>query len=167
MRQEFQSWMVRIERASYRRSVMHRLALAIILWIGLVLTFAPPAEAAQTKLQGPWTATKAERDGKAAVDVVGHRLFIAGDGFQIGSKDGERLYAGTVRTDPSAKPATIDFEHKEGALNGKEWKGIYALDGDTLTICDNAPNLEKGRPAAFEAKSGSGYVLITFKRTKP
>jgi len=27
--------------------------------------------------------------------------------------------------------------------------------------------LDKGRPAALEAKSGSGYVLITFKRTKP
>jgi hypothetical protein len=41
------------------------------------------------------------------------------------------------------------------------------VDGDTLTTCDNAPNLKKGRPAAFEAKSGSGYVLITFKREKP
>jgi hypothetical protein len=47
------------------------------------------------------------------------------------------------------------------------WKGIYAVDGDTLTTCDNAPNLKKGRPTAFEAKSGSGYVLITFKRAKP
>src|SRR5215204_2087147 len=57
--------------------------------------------------------------------------------------------------------------HTDGELKGKEWKGIYALDGDTLTTCDNAPNLEKGRPAAFEAKGGSGYVLITFKREKP
>jgi hypothetical protein len=32
---------------------------------------------------------------------------------------------------------------------------------------DNAPNLDKGRPAAFEAKTGSGHVLITFKREKP
>ena len=68
---------------------------------------------------------------------------------------------------PNAKPATIDFEHKEGVLKGKVWQGIYALDGDSLTICDNAPDLEKGRPGAFEAKSGSGHVLITFKRAKP
>ena len=45
--------------------------------------------------------------------------------------------------------------------------GIYVLDGDTLTVCDNAPNLDKGRPTAFEATSGSEYVLITFKRAKP
>jgi hypothetical protein len=42
-----------------------------------------------------------------------------------------------------------------------------AVDGDTLTICDNAPNLDKPRPTAFEAKSGSGYDLITFKGAKP
>ena len=65
------------------------------------------------------------------------------------------------------KPAAIDFEHREGALKGKAWKGIYALDGDTLMTCDNAPNLDKGRPAAFEAKTGSGHIFITFKRAEP
>jgi len=47
------------------------------------------------------------------------------------------------------------------------WKGIYVLDGDTLTICDNAPNLDEGRPVSFETKSGSGYEVITFKRAAP
>ena len=47
------------------------------------------------------------------------------------------------------------------------WKGIYALDSDTLTTCDNAPDPDKGRPAAFEAKAGSGYIFITFRRAKP
>jgi len=57
---------------------------------------------------------------------------------------------------PSAKPAAIDFEHTEGVFKGKTWKGIYRLDANTLTICDNAPELNKGRPTAFEAKSMSG-----------
>jgi uncharacterized protein (TIGR03067 family) len=131
------------------------------------LAFAPPAEDTQKQLQGTWTSTKAERDGKAADDVVGHRLSLTGNRFQIQSEDGKPLYAGTVRVDPSAQPAAIDFEHTEGALQGKAWQGIYALDGDTLTVCDNAPNLAKGRPAAFETPSGSGYVLITFERAKP
>jgi uncharacterized protein (TIGR03067 family) len=100
-------------------------------------------------------------------DVVGHRLSFTGNRFQIQSKDGKPLYAGTVRVDPSAKPAAIDFEHTEGVVKGKTWKGIYALDDGTLTICDNAPNLDERRPTAFEAKSGSGYDLITFKGAKP
>jgi uncharacterized protein (TIGR03067 family) len=83
------------------------------------------------------------------------------------SKDGKSLYAGIIRVNPNAKPWAIDFEHTEEALKGKTWKGIYVLDGDTLTICDNAPNLNEGRPDSFETKSGSGYEVITFKRAAP
>ncbi len=146
---------------------MRRLTSAIcwlILGTSLAPAFAQRAEEAANQLQGSWTATKAERDGKAADDVVGNRLSFTATRFQIQSNDGKALYAGTVRVDPGAKPAAIDFEHTEGALKGKAWKGIYALDGDTLTICDNAPNLDKARPASFEAKSGSGHVFVTFKR---
>jgi uncharacterized protein (TIGR03067 family) len=149
---------------------MHRLTSAmcwLFLGAGLVIAFAQPAEDAQKPLQGTWTATSAARDGQAADDVVGHRLSLTGNRFQIQSADGQPLYAGTVRVDPSATPAAIDFEHTEGALKGQAWQGIYALDGDTLAICDNAPNLDKGRPAAFEAARGSGYVLITFTRATP
>ena len=106
---------------------MHRLTSAmcwLILGTGLVLAFAQPAEDAQKKLQGTWTATKAERDGNAADDVVGHRLSFTGNRFQIQSEDGQPLYAGTARVDPSATPAAIDFEHTEGALKGKAWQGI-------------------------------------------
>ena len=99
----------------------------VILLLGLALAsvhlaFAQPAEEAQRKLQGTWTATKAERDGKAADDVVGHRLSFTGNRFQIQSKDGKPLYAGTVRVE-SAKPAAIDFEHTEGAPKGEGVEG--------------------------------------------
>jgi uncharacterized protein (TIGR03067 family) len=142
-------------------------AVWAILWLWLVPAFAQPAADLPKGLQGSWNATKAVRDGKPARDVVGHRLSITGPRFQIQSKDGTPLFAGTVRVDPKAKPAAIDFEHADGALAGKSWKGIYRLAGDTLTVCDNAPDVEKERPTAFQAKAGSGYVLITFKRAKP
>jgi uncharacterized protein (TIGR03067 family) len=87
--------------------------------------------------------------------------------LRIQSKDGKPLFAGTVRVDPGAKPAAIDLEHADGALAGKSWKGIYRLAGNTLRICDNAPNLDTERPTALEAKAGSGSVLITFRRAKP
>ena len=137
---------------------MRRMAWAMcwmILGTGLVPAFAWQAEEAQKKLQGTWAATRAERDGKAADDVVGHRLSFTGNRFAIRSKGGKPLYEGTFRVYPRTKPAAIDFAHTGGALKGKAWKGIYALDGDTLTTCDNAPDLNKGRPAAFEAKGGT------------
>jgi uncharacterized protein (TIGR03067 family) len=139
----------------------------LIFGTGLVLAFAETAEEAQMKLQGTWTAIKAERDGKVADDVVGHQLSFNGNRFQIRSKDGKPLYAGTIGVDQSVKPAAIDFHHTDGALKGKAWKGIYTLDAETLTTCDNGPDLDKHRPTAFEAPSGSGHILITFRRAKP
>jgi uncharacterized protein (TIGR03067 family) len=149
---------------------MHRITWSmggLLLATALVPASAQQAEEAQQKLQGTWTTTKAQRDGKAADDVVGHRLTFTGNRFQIRTKDGKPLYQGTFRLDPSARPAAFDFEHTAGALKGKVWKGIYALAGDTLTTCDNGPDVDKRRPAAFAAKAGSGYILITFTRAKP
>ena len=94
----------------------------LILATGLVLAGAGPA-AAQATLQGSWTATKAERDGKAAADVVGHRLTFTGDRFEIRSKDGGSVaYGGTFQTDQNAKPASIDFVNTEGTDKGKTWR---------------------------------------------
>ena len=97
-------------------SVMSGLMLAA----GLVLVCAPPASA-QTALEGNWNATRAERDGKAADDVVGHRLALAGNRFEIRSNDGKTLYAGTFRTDPRAKPAAIDFANTTATPDGPRW----------------------------------------------
>jgi len=40
---------------------------------------------------------------------------------EIQSPGGKPRYVATVRKDPSAKPAAIDFTHKEGVLGGKAW----------------------------------------------
>ena len=140
----------------------------LIISTGLVLACALPAKAAETTLQGTWIATKAEQDGKAADDLVGHRLSFMGNRFEIRSKDDKPLYAGTVQMNPSAKPATIDFQQKKGALNGKVWKGIYAVDGDTLTTCDTAPNVKKGRPAPHSRqKAGLGMFSLRLSAQRP
>src|SRR5262249_42081661 len=104
---------------------VRRLAMNRSIWVACLLflagpgsAFADTAEEAQKKLQGTWEAAKAERDGKPADDVVGHRLTFAAGRFRIHSKDGKLLYEGTCKVDPSAKPAAIDFEHSEGALKG-------------------------------------------------
>jgi hypothetical protein len=48
----------------------------LILGPLLFPALAQSAEQAEKKLQGSWTATKAERDGKAVDDVVGNRLVL-------------------------------------------------------------------------------------------
>jgi uncharacterized protein (TIGR03067 family) len=120
----------------------------------------------QAALAGMWTAVTAEQDGKPAPALVGHQLVFAGDEFTIFSPDKKVLYAGTYTLDPTADPARIDFLGKAAGDKGKVWRGIYRLDGDTLTTVDDAPDPTKGRPTAFAAALGSGHVLIEFRRSK-
>ena len=137
-----------------RRTVLVAAALALVSGL---------ASAQPPKLDGAWTAVSAERDGKPAEDVVGNRLTFAGDAFVI-EREGKTIYRGTYKADANAKPARFDFTHTDGALKGKRWLGLYALEGDTLRTVDNAPDMAKPRPGAFAAGPGSGYVLIVFKR---
>ena len=105
---------------------MHWLTPALfwlILGTWLVPAFAPPTAEAQKKLQGTWTATKAERDGKPADDVVGHRLSFTGNRFQIQSKDGKPLYAGVVRVDRRRSPPSLTSNIRKGLLREKCGRG--------------------------------------------
>lgn len=139
------------------------------LFILVALPLIAAADDAKTdseQLQGTWTAVAADENGKADDRLKGHRLTFDGDKFTIKTKDGQLKHQGTYRLAADKKPATIDFTHTEGELKGKTWKGIYALDGDRLKICDNAPDLAKDRPTDFKAAAGSGCVCLSFERAK-
>lgn len=137
----------------------------LILLAGLLGALAATDSSAQGtgNVQGAWAVVSAERDAKPATDVAGHRLTFSGDTFTI-RRDDHALYRGTYVTDSGRTPAQIDFRHTEGTLKGKTWRGIYRLEGETLTICDNAPDLTRPRPARFVTKAGSGSICIVFKR---
>ena len=71
----------------------------------------------------------------------------------------------TFTIDPSKEPKTIDVRVKKGADAGKIMLGIYAIDGDSLKMCMNQPNLE--RPKEFATKAEARIGLIIMKRGKP
>ena len=86
----------------------------LIISTGLVLACAVPAKAAETTLQGTWIATKAEQDGKAADDLVGHRLSFMGNRFEIRSKDDKPLYAGTVQINRARSQRPLISSKRKG-----------------------------------------------------
>jgi uncharacterized protein (TIGR03067 family) len=138
--------------------------IALMLMLGIATpALADPAQVAG--LAGTWTAAKAERDGAPAPELVGHRLVFEADRYSIAGADGKPLYAGTYRVDASADPPSIDFFGKTSEGADATWEGIYRLDGDSLTIVDDAPDPAKGRPAELAAPAGSGYVLLDFERS--
>lgn len=140
----------------------YRLLLSML---GLLAITSTPSAQPTAKLDGSWRAVAAERDGKSATEVIGHKLTFAGGKFTItGGRDGKTLYAGTFKTDPAKRPAQIDFDITDGPKG--TWKGIYVLDGVALKVCDNAPDTAKARPTTFAAPAGSGHVFVTFTREK-
>jgi uncharacterized protein (TIGR03067 family) len=146
---------------------MRPLAGALVVGVLLTAGLARDSVAQPTgKLEGTWTAVSAERNGKPADELVGHRLTFAGDTFVI-RRDGKMLYKGTFKTDSTKKPAHIDFRQTEGEAKGKTWRGVYLLEGDTLNTNDNAPDPSRPRPTQFVTAPGSGYVKLTFTRAAP
>lgn len=135
---------------------------------GLILAaaLATPAAAAEAPalLTGSWTAVEARRDGAEAPELVGHRLVFEGEGFRIVGASGELLHAGRYAADATVRPARIDFVQEAGGATGQTWEGIWRLEGDRLTIVDDAPDPVKGRPVGFAAGKGSGHVMLVFRR---
>jgi uncharacterized protein (TIGR03067 family) len=112
------------------------------------------------KFQGSWTITKIERDGEDLSDQIGGaEMEVKGEKYTAPN------IAATFKLDPSKKPKAIDISYSEGPAAGQTVKGIYKLDGATLTIC-RALAEGSERPTEFAAPAGSGKMLFEFKRKK-
>ena len=118
---------------------------------------------AQEKLQGKWEWVSQVNDGRKAnpEDAKERPLRIKGEKLFMLFK-GEEHEMGTMKLNPEKNPAQIDVTFTDGPRKGQTAKGIYKLDGDTLSICVG----EKDRPTAFESKAGSGNGLWVLKRAK-
>jgi uncharacterized protein (TIGR03067 family) len=118
------------------------------------------------KLEGTWKIVSIEIDGRknseaAMKEFHEHSEVLKGD--QWTAYHGDKIAAQqTFRLIPTKSPKTIDiFDTNKTLL----WRGIYSLDGDTLTICFRQP--DKGeRPTEFLSRPGSGSVMLVMKRAK-
>jgi uncharacterized protein (TIGR03067 family) len=115
------------------------------------------------KFQGNWKFVSMEVNGKkSSEEEFGKfRVVYEGDGCKV--YDGDKIAAEvtSIKLDPTKKPKTIDWTNQ-----GRQVRGIYTLEEETLTLCDR--ETAKGdRPTKFATKSDSGLVLVVLKRVKP
>ncbi|HEX5271211.1 MAG TPA: sigma-70 family RNA polymerase sigma factor [Gemmataceae bacterium] len=123
---------------------------------------------AKGDLEGTWKATSFEQDGRVLPEekVKEIEATFGGDGYRFTS--GLRVagaLTGTFTADAEAKPKSFDLVPKAGVFKGQSFKGIYKVDGDTLTLCFVWPTKE--RPKEFVSPPNSSAVLAVFKRQKP
>lgn len=138
------------------------LVFGLALAVGALGEKDAPKKDAPT-IVGEWNGEKAVRGGnELPIPDGGIKVTFTADGkmlFKEGNKDEE---TGSYKVDAKKNPGEIDISPPK---EGGEMKGIFKLDGDTLTIC-LADKDATERPTKFESTDGSKIMLVTLKRIK-
>ena len=121
------------------------------------------AKKALESLQGNWTVVKVTKNGRIEPEenLKEALLKIEGDKYTV--REGKTEFAATLSIDPTTSPKSIELIFRD---EGKTFtsKGIWMLEGDTLTLCVGAP--EVPRPKEFRSERDSEHLLIVAKKAK-
>jgi uncharacterized protein (TIGR03067 family) len=143
------------------------------LWFVLALTAAAPQQDMKDKaqreelqqLQGKWQIELQEEDGKKldANDLKG-RTVIFGSNLLVIMRNNSLVQICALKLDPAKTPKTANAMVVDGKQKGDIMQGIYAVDGDTVTICIDTQGQQ--RPKEFKTTAGSGFMLLVCKRVQ-
>ena len=113
-------------------------------------------------LEGEWQFASLEIDGNSlpADALKLSRILMDGDRFRTESPEAD--YEGIFTIDAEQSPAHIDIEFVTGPEAGETCHGIYALEGEELTICLGV--VGASRPQQFATRPGSGHALEHLRR---
>ena len=103
------------------------------------------------QLRGAWQAVRMETAGGPLPAEAANRVRYVFEGGRVTLfEDGKPVGTGSVSLDASASPATIDVLMLDGPGRGQAALGVYAIDGDRLTLC-TGPERPGGLSAAGSA----------------
>jgi uncharacterized protein (TIGR03067 family) len=116
-------------------------------------------------LQGTWIVVAVEEGGRTVQhDAPAERPVPVVWVFStqtVRIEQGERVEWAAYKVDRSVLPHSIALTPAAGPDAGQPVQGIYAREGESLTICLSAPGGD--RPAAFASEPGSGQVVFRFR----
>jgi uncharacterized protein (TIGR03067 family) len=116
-----------------------------------------PAMSDYERIQGRWVLVSGERHGKEfSADVVkGVTLEFSQDTLSTHNRD--RVSTAKFKLHSETAPKGIDMD-----MDGSTGRGIYKLDGDTLTILHG--EVQDDRPTEFDPRKTPRLTLLQLKR---
>ncbi|MFQ3592659.1 MAG: TIGR03067 domain-containing protein [Gemmataceae bacterium] len=113
-------------------------------------------------LTGTFTIVVFEREGKKESADALKTMKVVQQGAEWKFYLGEDITLGRDTLYPEKSPKEIDSYYINGPARDKIAKGIYKIEGDTITYVHADPG--KDRPKEFSTKPDSGLTLIVMKR---
>jgi uncharacterized protein (TIGR03067 family) len=138
---------------------MNRFAQTFVAMIPFLTASIQPGETRPERhsLKGTWEVVSAFVNGKDK-ELKEGSIWAFSDAHLSTSFDSRSGYV----IDPSKKPSWLDLHHIDVDDQPKTVRGIYALEGERLTICLSIA--AEDRPTKFESVEGSEHNLIMLKR---
>jgi uncharacterized protein (TIGR03067 family) len=136
---------------------MNRFILFLSLFILMSCAATKKAVVASNPLNGTWLPVQQEMGGKAipATLFANQKLILSDTNYTFIA---ESIDKGVVKINGNK----MDIYGKEGANAGNQFKAIYKLENEQLTICYNLGG--EIYPATFESIGNPVYFLSVFKR---
>ena len=113
----------------------------------------------QSELEGSWVGCEVRRP------LIDWTLTVKGNQFSLVREDLKVWYNGFLKLNKNCRLKKIDLEVSDTALqisDGKTSLGIYAIDGDTLTIVATEPG-DYLRPLSFDEPGKCSEFYFTKK----
>jgi uncharacterized protein (TIGR03067 family) len=115
------------------------------------------------KLQGTWTRVSLTIGGRRHDEGLdGTTIVITGTRLQFPTPHD----AWMISLNAKKSPKLFDYTGATPTVKDFVFRGIYRLEGDTLTICCNQGKEDKNRPTKFESAGGHVWLQV-FKRKRP
>ena len=146
---------------------MVRPLLAGVLFATVALAAPVPKDflKPKPKLDGRWKVTSYETNGRptTAVSILNQTWAFDGENLTITRATAPKGAAATkikVRADVTTKPMAFDYILSAATTR----LGVFAVDGDTLTVCLTINTSLGERPTDLDG--GTGTLKYTFTRVK-
>lgn len=128
-------------------------------------TTSPSKDDLKKQLLGTWKGYMADADGSRHGDI---QLVVTEDEITASNPQGQQVMGGGSYSisGSGGKFHRIDAKGSSGQFQGKDYEGIFAIEGNTLRWCSANDNPRSVRPSKLETNTQAGQFLMVLEKER-